>query len=455
MGAPRVSGIQDTMPTADRQGRRIWVYPADSDGRFRARRTWVQAVLLLVLIALPWIRIGGHPALLFDIPNRRFFIFGLNFWAHDAPMLLFILAGAAVSLAFVTAVWGRVWCGWACPQTVFVDGLFRRIERFIEGDAVVRRRLDQGPWTSEKVMKKGIKWFLFTLISVALAHVFLAYFTGADHLARMALRPPSENPTSFAFMSFLALLVLFDFAWFREQFCAVVCPYGRFQSVLMNPKSMSIRYDSARGEPRRGADAAKQGDCVDCNRCVSVCPTGIDIRNGLQLECIACVACVDACDEVMTRIRKPKGLIRLEGEKGAFRSGLPQFAIMIVLALGLGIQIARREPVEVSLIRAIGSPYQEAEGGRVLNQYRVDLRSQVFEPQDVRIELPAQLGEEGFELVTPSPALSLAPGETLSRPVFFRFPRESLTNGKRSIRILIHTPSSTLEKEVMLVGPFS
>jgi cytochrome c oxidase accessory protein FixG len=260
----------DRLTTSDAEGRRLYVYPADSKGRFRTARSAVQVILLLVFLVLPWIRIGGHQAILLDIARRRFAIFGLSFWAHDAPMLFFVFGGAALTLAFVTAVWGRVWCGWACPQTVFIDGVFRRIERWIEGDHVVRRALDAQPWDTDKFFKKAVKWSLFSAVSLLLTHSFLAYFVGTDALEVMIRRPPAEHPASFAFMAAATAVILFDFGWFREQFCTVVCPYGRFQSILMDDRSLAVAYNVSR-----------DADCVKCFRCVRVCPTGIDIRHGL------------------------------------------------------------------------------------------------------------------------------------------------------------------------------
>jgi cytochrome c oxidase accessory protein FixG len=268
---------------------------------------------------------------------------------------------------------------------------------------------------------------------------------------------------SFAFMSFLTGVLLFDFGWFREQFCAVVCPYGRFQSVLMNSKSTTVLYDVARGEPRRGwvtPGGKPQGDCVDCKRCVTVCPTGIDIRNGLQMECVACTACIDACDDVMTRLKKPRGLIRYESHPGAFKRALPQFAILVAVAAGLAFQVSRREPIQASLIRAVEAPYQLLSGeganaAQVLNHYRLDLRNQTFENQNVQLELSDELRAQGFEIVTPTPAVSLDAGQSSRTHLFFKFPKSALREGKAQAKLKLRVSSElTLEREVVLVGPY-
>ncbi|MGZ3696759.1 MAG: 4Fe-4S dicluster domain-containing protein, partial [Bdellovibrionota bacterium] len=242
----------DRLATSDAEGNRIYLYPADVRGRYRTLRSAVSAVLLVIFLTLPWLRISGEQALLLDIPGRKFAILGLTFWAHDAPILVFVFGGTAILLAAVTAIWGRVWCGWACPQTVFVDAVFRRIERAIEGDSVKRRMLASAPLGWGKFAKRFAKWTLFAVCSLVISHSFLAYFVGTRKLAEMIARPPFENIPSFLFMLGTTLLVLFDFGWFREQFCTLVCPYGRFQSVLMDDRSKAVAYDAKRGEPRRG-----------------------------------------------------------------------------------------------------------------------------------------------------------------------------------------------------------
>jgi cytochrome c oxidase accessory protein FixG len=463
---------QDRLATADEQGRRVWLYPADVKGRYRKRRSVLSALLVIVFLVLPWIRMGGHQAVLLDIPQRRFAIFGITFWAHDAPMLLFVAGGAVLMLAFVTAVWGRIWCGWACPQTVFIDSVFRRIERWIEGDAVARRRLDEAESSFDKTMKKTAKWTLFTIVSLIISHSFLAYFVGTKVLGEMMASSPSQNPASFLVMMFVTAVLLFDFGWFREQFCTIVCPYGRFQSVLMDDRSTAIVYDTKRGEPRRGlAQAgAPTGDCVNCYRCVQVCPTGIDIRRGVQLECIACTACMDACDEVMTRLKKPQGLIRygsiaqVQGQKEGhgFR---PWFygALVAGCVAGLAITVKTRTAVSVGLIRAIESPYQVIAGDlgaqEVINHYKLELRNQSFDDEAVEVRVPEIYRKNGVSIVVSNHASTLAGGASERADLFIRFPKKLLTFGKAQILLDFAAKSTeheepVLTKEVRIVGPF-
>lgn len=266
----------ERLGTIDAEGKRTFVYPADVRGRYRNRRAWMRAVLINVFLWLPWIKLRGRPLILLDIVHRHFEIFGLSLRAHNAPILVFVLAIAGFGLFFVTSIWGRIWCGWACPQTVFVEGVFRRIERWIDGSHLEQRRLAEGPWTVAKFRKRFLKWSLFILCAAVITHSFLAYFVGTDQLREMVFESPLRHWTAFLFILFATAILLFDFAWFREQFCVIVCPYGRFQSVLMDSQSLVITYDTKRGEPRHTpqlkAAGAPVGDCVNCYRCVQVCP---------------------------------------------------------------------------------------------------------------------------------------------------------------------------------------
>lgn len=237
----------DRLSTSDKDGNRIYLYPTDVRGHYRTLRSRLNVFLILIFLVLPWIKIGGHQAILLDIANRKFAIAGITFWAHDAPMLLFIFGGGILLLAFITAIWGRVWCGWACPQTVFVDGVFRKIERLIEGDSIAQKKLDESQMSFEKFTKKSAKWIAFTILTLIISHSFLAYFYGTEELAKMMSHSPTDNLLSFFVMLFITGWILFDFGWFREQFCTVFCPYGRFQSVLMDYQSKVVAYAFARG----------------------------------------------------------------------------------------------------------------------------------------------------------------------------------------------------------------
>ena len=469
------------LATTDQQGNRIYLYPIEVSGKWRSRRSRLSAVLIVLFLILPWIKINGHQAILLDISHRKFAIFGVAFWAHDAPLLIFIFGGAALTLALVTAIWGRIWCSWACPQTVFIDGVFRRVEYWIEGDALTRRKRDEAPLSWEKGLKKTLKWGVFTLLSLLISHSFLAYFFGTKALAQMMRSAPSENPMSFLVMGGITLLILFDFGWFREQFCTLVCPYGRFQSVLMDDESQVIAYDAHRGEPRKGSPSdanstRPQGDCVNCYQCVRACPTGIDIRRGVQLECIACTACIDACDQVMAKIKKPSGLIRydsLAGILGHEQSQLKFYqkpkvllfgALLMFMLAGLATTLHFREPLEATFIRAVGVPYQELIGANgqseVINHFKLDLRNQTFEPQNIKLKLDSSSEElKSVQSVVSNHSDLLEEGSSERADVFFRYQKSILKTGKRAIPIIIeiHNLKSnthfTLNQEVLLVGP--
>lgn len=470
----------DRLSTTDAEGRRVFIHPADVRGRFRVRRTVVQAILIVFFLALPWIKLGGRQALLLDIAHRRFEIFGLSLRAHDAPILVFVFATAAFALFFATAVFGRVWCGWACPQTVFIDGLFRRIERLIDGPALERRRLQQATWSKQKIFKRLSKWSLYFFATLILTHSFLAYFVGTDRLATMIRSSPQENLGNFLVMVGLTAVVLIDFAWFREQFCTIVCPYGRFQSVLLDRHSKVVAYDRARGEPRSTPQAkvlAKThgtplGDCVNCYRCVQVCPTGIDIRRGLQLECVACTSCIDACDEVMQKLNKPIGLIRYQSGLFArttrFRLNARAaiYLGLLVVSIGaLSLTLTLRSPIQVEVLRAKDAPYTaelRADGSTiVINHFKLELSNQSGASQALDFRLNENLTSQGAELVTAIRPLVLLDGNVTQVDVFIRFPKTLLKNGMARIEFTVATTGSEnaaaveIKKEASLVGPFS
>lgn len=464
----------DRLATTDKEGHRLFLYPADVSGRFRNYRTWVQTILIVFFLVLPWIHIGGHPVLLLNIPQRKFSILGAVFWAHEVPLLFLLLAGGALTLGFVTAIWGRFWCGWACPQTVFIDGVFRRIERFVEGNSVERKKLDQGPWTEIKLFKKSVKWSIYLFVALIIAHSFLAYFVGTEQLAEMIRRSPKENFTSFLIMGFVTIAIAFDFGWFREQFCTILCPYGRFQSLLMDPHSMAIVYDAKRGEPRKGRpDAPKknsEGDCINCYRCVQVCPTGVDIRRGVQMECIACTACIDACDTVMSRLGKAKGLIRYDNEislsggvKKNIRPRTILYSILILSAVVvLSALLVNRSSIQVELLRAKDTPYQEIvtdqSSPTIMNRFRVVVSNEGEET--INLYLVPGEGMSELKLILPQGKITLGPSEKSATDLFVSFPKSLLQFGRFTGRIRLEFEKANQVKtflkseEVPLVGPF-
>jgi cytochrome c oxidase accessory protein FixG len=451
---------KDRLSTTDEAGRRIYLYPAEVKGKYRDRRSWAHGLLIVVFLLLPWVHWNGRQLLLLDVARREFSFFGLHLRAHDAPLLLFLLLAFTFLIGLITALWGRVWCGWACPQTVFIDFLFRRIETWIEGKHRTRRALDEGPWDGNKILRKSLKYGAFLLVSLVITHSFLAYFVGSKAVFEMVSSTPSKNWTSFLVIVSTTGLILFDFGWFREQFCTIVCPYGRFQSVLIDENSVIVGYDTNRGEPRRGLREEGQGDCVACNRCVQVCPTGIDIRRGLQMECISCTACIDACDEVMEKIKKPAGLIRytslaeLAGKPKNRFSPRPYVysALLLACVASLVVALGRKEFLDVTVLRASDSPYQIVSEGSerlVVNHFRLDISNQTGSP----VRIFAELGPDTkAALVMPLNPIALGEGGTARADFFLKLPA-ALVQGRKTIPMTLRYEGGTKNLEVTLVGP--
>lgn len=434
------------------------IHPSEVRGKLRTWRTRVALAFSAIFLVLPWLRIGGRSVFLFDIPGRKFSLLGHLFGATDVPLILFFVGGFILAIVLLTAIFGRVWCGWACPQTVFIDLVFRRIETWIEGDAVTRRRRDLGPLDFDGVFRKSTKWALFVAAGAVISHSVLAYFVGTERLFAMMRGNPSENPETFVVMVGVLAITVFNFGFFRERFCTHVCPYGRLQTVLLDDRSAVVAYDS------------KRPDCIDCRKCVTVCPTGIDIRKGLQLECIACTACIDACDPVMKKIGKPLGLIRYAtpGSAGeAFsprRSAIRARPIAYALALigvfsGFVFVVAGRAAVDVAVLRAIGAPYEsivrEGEPELVQNHFYLDLHNQTFEPR--RIEFSAVGSGGAVTFVSAESPVLLEAGERRRISGFLRFPKSILVagSGRIGLRSAVDgvRPEVT-EREVGIVGPY-
>ncbi|MBS0663785.1 MAG: cytochrome c oxidase accessory protein CcoG [Verrucomicrobia bacterium] len=433
MAAPVPLPTRDSVTTIRPDGSRPFLFPADTHGRFTLARRVSAFLLIAFYLSLPWIRLGGYPAVFLDVAERRFHLFGLTLAAQDLWLLFFVITGLGFSLFFVTALLGRIWCGWACPHTVFLDHVYRRIERLIDGDAVQRRLLDEAPLSGGKILRRVAKHALYILVSGAITHLFLAYFVSLPEVWAMMRAAPVENWSAFAFMMVFTGVLYFNFGWFREQLCIVICPYGRLQSALIDDHSLVIGYDTRRGEPRMTiadekkrqaahqaaglpADAlAKAGDCVACNRCVHVCPTGIDIRHGLQMECVGCTACIDACDDVMDRLHRPRGLIRYDSQNrfaGRTTRWLrPRTALYGVLLL-VGASVATwalstLKPANFGVTRIVGSPYIVSEH-TIRNQFLVRLVNKRNHPVRFVVTVTGArsgLSQAGFREPVEVPAL--------------------------------------------------
>lgn len=443
------------LPTLNTDGSRRWLRPRPFTGRFFRARRAVALGLVLLFAALPWIDVGGHPALLLDIAAREFHVFGATFRATDGVVLMLLLLSIFVGIFLITAWLGRAWCGWACPQTVYMEFLFRPLERWIEGGLAAQKRIDQQGFSGRRLLKHGV----FALLSVVLAHVFLSYFVGVERLATWVTRSPFEHPGGFLVVGVTAGLVFADFGFFREQMCTIACPYARLQSALLDSRSLVVGYDQARGEPRgRGAG---RGDCVDCKACVVTCPTGIDIREGLQLECIACAQCVDACDSVMRKFKRAPGLIRYDAAHrfGAPRGSLaPRRVRVYVYAAALALLVtalvifgrAAQRP-EITVLRTQGAPF-ELRGARVQNQVRLKIQNRNSEASRFTLELE---GAPEAELVLPENPIEVAAGELATTSVFVLVPASEFVRGSRSVRFVITDQrGDRYELPHRLLGPF-
>ena len=413
-------------------GSRHAIHPADVRGPLLTKRRVTWAVLLAVYLAAPLVPVGGHPAVHLDVAARRFYLFGGTFNAQDFWLVLFLLTTTGFGLLFATAWRGRVWCGWACPQTVFLESLYRPIERLVDGPRERRLRAEAGPWTVARAGRAVLKHGLYLVVSAAVSHVALALFLSAHDLTGMVRDGPTAHPVAFGWAAVTTGLLYFNFAWFREQLCVVVCPYGRLQSVMHDRDSIIVGYDARRGEPRgrKGTltpEGKPPGDCVDCNRCVVVCPTGIDIRNGLQLECLACAQCVDACDNVMDKLGRPRGLIRYDSLNGL--AGQPTRvlrprlfiygALLLASVVGLVLGLSRRTPFEANLLRMPGAPYV-LDAAEVRNQYEVHLVSKRPGPATFRLSVDAP---PGVKVVLPQAEVELPPLESHRFPLFVVAPQ--------------------------------
>lgn len=414
----------------DEWGDRKYIIPAPVKGKWRTWRTRVQAILILVFLLIPWTKMNGLQTIWLDVPGRKFIFFGRVFLSHEAPLIFFILGILVFSLGLATALWGRVWCGWACPQTVFIDGIFRRIENWIEGDYKLRRQRRQAPATLSQTLRVTLKWVVFIILSSVIAHSFMAYFAGAEPLWQMSQRPPEGNWGYFLVVTFVTAVVAFDFGWFREQFCIIMCPYGRLQSVLMDEYSVTITYDQVRGEPRKGTERnnPKRGDCVNCNRCVEVCPTGIDIRNGIQMECIGCTACIDACNEIMKRVNKPANLIQYQSQKNRKHQWLRTRTVvngvlLILFVFGIIFNLVTREAFYVSVLRAKDSPYQVLPSGEVLNHFKFHLHNQSQSKQRFEVGISEEWQAKGVQVRQAELTHDLLQGQDKEVHVFVTFPK--------------------------------
>lgn len=456
--------FRDSIATVDDKGKRLWIYPKKPSGKFHNWRILVTVILLSVLFGGPFIKINGQPFMLFDIFERKFIIFGQAFWPQDFVLLAVTLLTFFVFVILFTVVFGRVWCGWLCPQTLFMEMVFRKIEYWIEGDAASQRRLAKEGWNLRKIFKKILKHTIFIIISVLIAHTLLAYILGLEKTLSIVTHSPLQNLAGF--ISLLSFTAIFYglFAKFREQACIAVCPYGRLQGVLLGKESIVVAYDWLRGEPRghlkkKETAQLNLGDCVDCKLCVHVCPTGIDIRNGTQLECVNCTACMDACDDVMIKIEKPKGLIRYASinsiTNGVIKLISPRvigYSLVLLTLLGiLSFALITRSDVETTVLKVSGTLYQR-EPGMITNLYNVEFVNKTFDDLklDIKVESPA-----GAVLHSVDGKAVVVPAEGLLKSVYFiKIPQKNVVHARTVVTLGIYQHGNRIETvKVKFIGP--
>ena len=402
--------FRDSISTITEDGKRNYVFPKKPSGPYWEKRKILSYILLVALIVAPFVKINGNQFLMFNIMERRFNIFGLPFWPQDFYLFVMSMIVGIIGLTLFTVAFGRIFCGWFCPQTIFMEMVFRRIEYWIDGDRGSQLRLDRQKWNAEKIRKRVTKWTIFFIFSFFIANVFLAYLIGSDELLKLITEGPADNTSTLIPLLIFTGIFYFVFAWFREQVCIIACPYGRMQGVLLDNKSINVAYDHVRGEGEKGRkkwrngedrEAAGYGDCIDCNQCVVVCPTGIDIRNGTQLECVNCTACIDECDVVMEKVGLPKGLIRYASEdeivnKRKFELTLRMKGYIAVLIILIGVLIAMlflRNDVEATVLRMPGQMY-EHKGENISNVFTFKIVNKtVNELKDINFKLRNTKGE--------------------------------------------------------------
>ncbi len=459
--------FRDSVGTMEQSGKRKWVFPRKPKGRYTNYRTLVAVILLAIFFVLPFLKINGNPVLLLNILDRQFYIFGQPFYPQD----FFILAlGAITSIVFIilfTVVFGRIFCGWLCPQTIFLEMIFRKIDYLIEGDRNKQMKLDRQEWNFEKIWKRSLKYFIFIIISLIITHWMFMYIVGYQEVLNIMRQGPFENFTNFVVMIIFTGAFYFTFAWFREQVCTLVCPYGRLQGVLIDKQTINVYYDFKRGENRskwrKNEDraAAGKGDCIDCNQCVVVCPTGIDIRDGQQLECVNCTACIDACDEVMVKVGLPKGLIRyatedeIEQEKPfKFTNRMKAYSAVLLLMIGfLGFLLSNRGAMEAKFIKPAGTSYFVREG-QITNIYNYTFLNKSNKDQLVTVKVIEP--EHGVVSLSGGKTVMLKRDQITKGTVNISFPEQEIQLTKQKVKIGVYDQSGKLldSFDTFFEGPF-
>lgn len=460
----RKESFRDKVATVDKSGKRIWVFPQKPKGKLYNLRTWLSVLYLAVFFTLPFIKVNGHPFFLINVLQRKFILFGQIFWPQDffifgLGMIIFI-----VFIALFTVVFGRVFCGWACPQTIFMEMVFRKIEYWIEGDAAQQKLLKKAPWNTDKIVKKSAKWAIFWIVSFIIANAFLAYIIGIDELEKIVSEPISKHLGGFIAIVIFTCVFFFVYSWFREQVCTVVCPYGRMQGVLLDRNSLVVAYDYKRGENRAKFNKKQErtaGDCIDCNQCVKVCPTGIDIRNGTQLECINCTACIDACNAMMNAVGFEPNLIRFasesniaENKPARFTGRIKAYSVVMVLLLGVLVYLlSSRTDVGISVLRTPGQLYQEQPNHQFSNLYNFRFLNKTYQEKELTLK-PENF--KGTIKIVGDERLVVPKEGNASGSMFIYMNGADVTQRKTELKIAVYEGDEKIKTiTTSFVGPFN
>jgi cytochrome c oxidase accessory protein FixG len=456
--------FRNQLASVHTDGRRKWVYARQPSGRYYRARTILSWFLLVFLFAAPFVRVNGEQLVLLDFLERRFVVFGMVFWPQDFYIVVLIALTLLVTLALSTTAVGRIWCGWLCPQTVFMEMLFRKIEYLIDGSAAEQVRRSRAPLTFDTVWRRVLKHGIFFALSFAIANVFLAYIIGSGELWAIVTDPPAAHLVGLTAITIFSLVFYGVFARFREQACTLACPYGRVMSALIDSHTLTVTYDRSRGEPRsrlvKGADPSERaGDCVDCGQCVTVCPTGIDIRNGIQLECVNCAACIDACDDVMRRLRRPTGLIRITSDE-AVRTGRTRWltarvrayaAIWLVLVASVGTLIARRPAVDVLILRQPGTLFTTVGENAIANFYNIQVINRTGRSHALEYRI---VSPKGAEVVALGPIDRIESQGLIESRLLVRAPRAALTGSSTAVIVDVFADGERVRTlQTSLIGP--
>ncbi|MEI6245075.1 MAG: cytochrome c oxidase accessory protein CcoG [Acidobacteriota bacterium] len=455
--------FRNELASVNKDGKRKWVYARKPAGRYFRLRTILSWFLLAFLFAAPFVKVGGQQLVLLNFLERRFVLLGVVFWPQDFYLVVVIALTLLVTLALSTTAVGRIWCGWLCPQTIFMEMLFRKIEWAIDGSAAQQVRRHRGPWNVDRIWRTVVKQGIFFALSFLIANVFLAYIVGSDQLIAIVTAPPGEHYRGLVAITIFSLVFYGVFSRFREQACTLACPYGRVMSALQDAHTITVTYDKYRGEPRGHAKAAAAehayGDCIDCGQCVTVCPTGIDIRNGIQLECVNCTACIDSCDEVMTRLQRPTGLIRLTSHE-ALKSGKVDWlttrvkaygtvwTLLVIVAITLFVI---RPDMSVLILRQPGTLYTEMENGAVANFYNVQVINRTGQTRSLEYVASAPAGAT---IIALGPIGSIDAHQVLESRFLLQLPEGSLGGASTPVRIEVRSDGKLFQTiDSSFLGP--